>query len=189
MLIGYARVSTDSQSVDMQIAELEKAGCERIFTETASGAQADRPQLAETLKFAREGDVIVVWKLDRLARTTKQLLDTVEMLDQQGVQLRSLTQPVDTTTPAGKLVYGVFAIIAEFERDLIIERTRAGLAQARKQGRIGGRPKKLDVNEITAAQAMLTSMPVKQVAERLGVSVSTLRRRVPKEAFQLRATS
>ena len=178
MLIGYARVSTDDQNLDLQTAALTAAGCERVFTETASGAKADRPALAEALAFMRDGDTLVVWKLDRLARSLRQLLETIERLDDAGVQFRSLTEAIDTTTPGGRLVFSVFGAIAEFERALIVERTNAGLAHARSKGRIGGRPKKMTADDVQAAQALLAQLSVSETARRLGVSVSTLRRHV-----------
>ena len=187
MLIGYARVSTDDQSLDMQVSALVKAGCEGIFRETASGAKEDRPQLTEALKYARRGDTLVVWKLDRLARSLRQLLETIERLEQRGVELRSLTENVDTGTAGGKLVFSVFGAIAEFERALIAERTRAGLAEARAKGRVGGRPRKLSAADVQAARGMLAHLSVQDTAGRLGVSVSTLRRYVPRATCEERA--
>ncbi len=186
MKIGYARVSTVEQNHDLQIAALSEEGCEKIFTETASGAKKDRPVLAEALKFARECDTLVVWKLDRLARSLKQLLETIELLEERGVEFSSITEQLDTSTSGGKLVFSIFGSIAEFERNLIAERTRAGLAQAKAKGRVGGRPKSLTDDAVRAAEGLLKTCTVKETAERLGVSVSTLRRHVPREAFETR---
>lgn len=147
MLIGYARVSTQDQTLDLQRDALTKAGCNRIFTDSVSGAVSERPGLSEALQFARDGDILVVWKLDRLGRSLKHLIETVTALDERGVGFRSITESIDTTTPGGKLIFHVFGALAEFERDLIRERTRAGLAAARARGRRGGRPVKLDAGQ------------------------------------------
>ena len=143
MLVGYARVSTREQNHALQLDALRAAGCERVYTEKASGAQRDRPELEAALDFAREGDTLVVWKLDRLARSIRQLIETVEDLERRKIGLRSLTEAIDTTTAGGRLVFHVFAALAEFERSVIRERTAAGLEAA--QGRapasaIPGRP-------------------------------------------------
>ena len=138
MLIGYARVSTQEQDLALQLDALKAAGCERIYEERASGAQRDRPELKAALGYMREGDTLVVWKLDRLARSLKQLIDTVEDLGARGIGLRSLTEAIDTTTSGGKLIFHIFAALAEFERAVIRERTLAGLAAARARGRKGG---------------------------------------------------
>src|SRR4051794_5633502 len=146
MLIGYARVSTQDQSLDLQTDALKAAGCERVFTEKASGSRGDRPKLAEALAFARDnkGDTLVVWKLDRLGRSLPHLIEAVKSLDERGIGFRSLKESIDTTTSTGKLVFHVFAALAEFERDIIRERTAAVLVAARARGRKGGRPKSLD---------------------------------------------
>lgn len=143
MLIGYARVSTIHQNLDMQEQELKKAGCEKIFTDVISGAKADRPGLDEVLEFARKGDTVVVWKLDRLGRSIRHLIETVQMLQERKIGFKSVQENIDTTTSGGKLVFHIFSALAEFERDLIRERTHAGLEAARSRGRNGGRPKKL----------------------------------------------
>lgn len=181
MLIGYARVSTRDQTPALQLDALKVAGCERVFEETASGAQRDRPQLAAALDYMREGDTLVVWKLDRLARSTKQLIETVEAMQMRGIGFRCLTQDIDTTTAGGRLVFTIFSAIAEFEREIIRERTRAGLDAARVRGRKGGRPPALSNKDIAAAKAMLAdeTIPVDEVAQRLNVSVSTLYRHIP----------
>jgi DNA invertase Pin-like site-specific DNA recombinase len=135
MLVGYARVSTQEQSPELQLDALQKAGCERIFVEKASGAQRDRPELRAALDFMRgKGDVLVVWKLDRLARSLKQLIETVEDLERRGIGFRSLTEQIDTTSPGGRLVFHILGVMAEFERSIIRERTRAGLDAARACG-------------------------------------------------------
>jgi DNA invertase Pin-like site-specific DNA recombinase len=139
MQIGYARVSTDDQTLALQLDAFTKAGVAKVFTDTASGAKADRPGLAEAMAYARPGDILVVWRLDRLGRSLPHLIQTLTDLDGRGVGFRSLTEAIDTTTPGGKLVFHIFGALAEFERDLIRERTRAGLAAARARGRRGGR--------------------------------------------------
>ncbi len=137
MLIGYARVSTQEQNLQLQLDALQAAGCGRVYTERASGAQRDRPELKAALDYAREGDTLVVWKLDRLARSLKQLIETVEGLEQLKVGFRSLTEAIDTTTAGGRLVFQIFGALAEFERQVIRERTMAGLTAARARGRRG----------------------------------------------------
>ncbi len=145
--VGYARVSTLDQTVALQLDALNAAGYVRVFEETASGAQRDRPQLAAALDYMRAGDTLVVWKLDRLARSTKQLIETVEDLARRGIGFRCLTQDIDTTTAGGRLVFTIFSAIAEFEREIIQERTRAGLDAARARGRRGGRPPALKARD------------------------------------------
>jgi len=142
MLIGYARVSTHEQDHALQEDALRAAGCERLFIETASGAKRDRPELKAALAAMQEGDTLIVWRLDRLARSLRHLLETVEGLEAKGMKFRSLTEAMDTSTSGGKLILSVLGAIAEFERALISERTKAGLAAARLRGRKGGRPKK-----------------------------------------------
>ena len=139
MLVGYARISTQDQSPELQLDALQKAGCERIFVEKASGAQRDRPELKAALDLMRgKGDILVVWKLDRLARSLKQLIETVEDLERRKIGFRSLTEQIDTTSPGGRLVFHIFGVMAEFERSIIRERTRAGLDAARARGRKTG---------------------------------------------------
>ena len=180
-LVGYARVSTRDQTPALQLDALRAAGCRRVFEETASGAQRDRPQLRAALDYLRGGDTLVVWKLDRLARSTQQLIGTVEELARRGVGLRCLTQDIDTTTAGGRLVFTVFSAIAEFEREVIRERTRAGLDAARARGRRGGRPRKLGPKDLAAARALLRDpgLAVADVARRLGVAPSTLYASLP----------
>lgn len=181
MNIGYARVSTTEQNVTLQTDALETAGCERIFVETASGAQRDRPELLKALDYMRSGDTLVVWKLDRLARSMRQLIDTVELLQSKGMGFRSLTEAIDTTTAGGMLVFHVFAALAQFERAMIRERTTAGLEAARARGRKGGRPPKLSKEGMRDARQLLRNpeINVADVAQRVGVSVSTLYRHLP----------
>jgi DNA invertase Pin-like site-specific DNA recombinase len=156
MRVGYARVSTTDQSPELQLDALRRAGCERIHSEKASGAKADRPELTRVLDdVLRRGDVLVVWKLDRLARSLKKLITTAEDLEGRGIGLVSLTESIDTTTPGGVLVFHVFGAIAQFERALIRERTAAGLAEARRRGRKGGRPPAFKAGDITAARALM----------------------------------
>jgi DNA invertase Pin-like site-specific DNA recombinase len=140
MLIGYARVSTDEQTLHLQEDALKAAGCDRLFTDTISGATSERPGLAEALDFIRPGDTIVVWRLDRLGRSLRHLIETITDLEKRGIGFRSLTESIDTTSPGGKLIFHIFGALAEFERDLIRQRTRAGLEAARARGRRGGRP-------------------------------------------------
>jgi DNA invertase Pin-like site-specific DNA recombinase len=140
MLVGYASISTQEQDLALQLDGLKTAGCSRVFEEKASGAQRARPALKAALEYMREGDTLVVWKLDRLARSLKQLIETAEDFGARDVGLRSLTEAIDTTTAGGKLVFHIFAALAEFERGVIRERTLAGLQAARARGRTGGRP-------------------------------------------------
>lgn len=181
MLVGYARVSTSDQDPALQLDALEQAGCDRVYTETASGAQRDRPELKAALDYMRSGDTLVVWRLDRLARSMKQLIETVEDLEGREVGFRSLTESIDTNTSGGKLVFHIFGALAEFERSIIQDRTRAGLAAARARGRTGGRPPVLDEKDKAAGLALLRdpSIPVKEVARRLGISVAALYHHFP----------
>jgi DNA invertase Pin-like site-specific DNA recombinase len=183
VLIGYARVSTQEQSPRLQLDALQAAGCGRVFVEKASGAQRDRPELKAALGYMRDGagDVLVVWKLDRLARSLKQLIETVEDLERRGVGLCSLTEAIDTTTAGGKLVFQIFGALAEFERQVIRERTVAGLAAARARGKKGGRPPALAAKDLAAARALLRDpgITVEEVARRLQVAPATLYRHLP----------
>jgi len=181
MLIGYARVSTVDQNLALQRDALTEAGCAKIFTEHMSGAVTNRPALHDALEFARGGDTLIVWKLDRLARSMKQLIETIETLRFRGIGFRSLTEALDTTTAQGRLVFHMFGALAEFERSLIRERTQAGLAAARRAGRTGGRPPKLTEEDLEAARALLANpdIGVTQIAHRLGVSPATLYRYIP----------
>ncbi len=157
MLIGYARVSTQDQETAAQIAALEQAGCERIFQEKASGGRWDRPELHRLMEHLRKGDVLVVWKLDRLSRSLKDVLALMEKINQAGAGFRSLTEAIDTTTPAGRMMMQIVATFAEFERAMLRERTRKGLDQARSQGRIGGRRPKLKQHQQDEIVALVQS--------------------------------
>jgi DNA invertase Pin-like site-specific DNA recombinase len=181
MLVGYARVSTQDQDLSLQLDALHAAGCDKVYTEKASGAQRDRAQLQAALEYMRGKDTLVIWKLDRLARSLKQLIETVEDLGARDIGLRSLTESLDTTTSGGTLVFHLFAALAEFERSMIRERTRAGLQAARRRGRLGGRPPALTSQDLTEAKALLRdpAITVEQVAKRLGVASSTLYRHLP----------
>ena len=183
MRIGYARVSTQDQNADLQIDALKRAGCERIFVEKASGAQRDRPELKAALDFMRANseDVLVVWKLDRLARSLRQLIETVEDLEKRGIGFESLTERIDTTSAAGRLTFHIFACMAEFERSINRERTRAALEASRARGRKGGRPPSLSSKDLVHAKALLADpeITVEAVAKRLNVAPSTLYRHLP----------
>ena len=180
MLIGYARVSTQDQNLELQREALAKAGCQKVFEDKVSGTRADRPGLAKTLEMLREGDTLVVWKLDRLGRSVKNLVDLVGQLHQQGVHFKSLTDAIDTATPSGRFFFHVMASLAEMERELTGERTRAGLEAARQLGRKGGRKRKMTDSKIESARKLLASgVPPRDVAKNLGVSVPTLYRWIP----------
>ncbi len=155
MLIGYARVSTLDQNPQFQIEELRRAGCEKIFVEKRSGAKENRPQLQEALDYMREGDTLVVWKLSRLARSLTQVMTTVKRLEERGINLRALTQKIDTTTPEGRLFFHINAAFDQFQREIIVENTRAGLKSAREHGRIGGRPKIMTEDRLKQIRAMI----------------------------------
>ena len=178
MVYGYARVSTGDQTTDLQRDALEKAGCDRIFTDVASGARAHRPELDHMLDLLREGDTVVVWKLDRLGRSMQNLVDLMTIFDERGVQFRSLTEAIDTSTPGGTLVFNIFGSLAQFERDLIRERTRAGLEAARARGRKGGRPAKLDAKQVKEVRRLYDSktVTVDQIAAMMHVGRSTIYR-------------
>jgi len=183
MLIGYARVSTLDQSLKSQQDALLEAGCKKVLTDKVSGSQADRPGLGKALEMLREGDTLVVWKLDRLGRNVKNLLDLVGRLAKQGVHFKSLTDSIDTTSPSGRFFFHVVASLAEMERELTVERTRAGLEAARQLGRKGGRKRRMTDSKIASAKKLLASgVAPKDVAENLGVSVPTLYRWLPASA-------
>jgi DNA invertase Pin-like site-specific DNA recombinase len=180
MLIGYARVSTLDQDVNVQLDALTKAGCERLFDDKMSGAKVDRPGLTRALDMLRSGDSLVVWKLDRLGRSMRNLVDVSTELQKQGVQLISLTDCIDTSTASGRFFFNVMASLAQMERELTVERTQAGLALARLNGRVGGRPRLMTVRKVEAAKAMLASgIPPRDVANNLGISIPTLYRWIP----------
>lgn len=181
MLIGYARVSTDQQDHALQVDALRSAGCEKLFVETASGSRADRQELARAMEHVRQGDTLVVWRLDRLARSLRHLIDISEDMQQRGIALRSLTEAIDTSTASGRLLLNILGALAQMEREIIVERTRAGLVAAAARGRRGGRPPALDDAKVRAAKAMLVSgtMSAAEVARQIGVSPSTLYRHLP----------
>ena len=175
MKIGYARVSTNEQDLDLQLDALKNTGCEKIFQDVASGANTERPGLDDALQHLREGDTLVVWKLDRLGRSLRHLIDVVTSLNDDGVFFLSLQESIDTSSSSGKLIFHVFGALAEFERDLIRERTLAGLAAARARGRVGGRPRIMDANKLSMAKALLAdeSNSISEICKILGVSRST----------------
>jgi DNA invertase Pin-like site-specific DNA recombinase len=179
MDIGYARVSTKDQSLDLQVDALRRAGCGKVYPEIVSGAKAERPVLDALLADLRSGDVLVIWKLDRLGRSLRHLVELASALLEKGVGLKSLNDPIDTTTSSGRLTFNLFASLAEFERDLIRERTQAGLTAARARGRLGGRPKGLAPQAETTACAAETlyrerRLSVREIADQLGIAKSTL---------------
>lgn len=180
MLIGYARVSTQDQNLDLQIEALRRAGCESIYEDKASGSKIERAGLEQARAMLRQGDTLVVWKLDRLGRNLKQLVTLVEELRTEGIEFKSLTDSIDTSTPSGRFFFHVIASFAEMERELMIERTRAGLETARLLGRKGGRKRKFTESKVEAAKKLLASgIPPRDVAKNLGVSVPTLYRWLP----------
>ncbi len=176
MNVGYARVSTHDQNLSLQEDALKKAGCKKILHDKASGVKTERPGLKEALDYLRDGDSLVVWRLDRLGRSLQHLLETVKLLEERGIGFQSLTESIDTTTSGGRLIFHIFGALAEFERNLIQERTRAGLAAARARGRQGGRPRALDAKK----QALLYKLyderqyTIKEIRGVLDVSISTL---------------
>ena len=181
MKLGYARVSSSDQKLDLQVDQLHQAGCEQIFRETVSGANRERPILNSLIKKARAGDVIVVWKLDRLGRSLPHLVSLINQLMEKEIGFKSLQDPIDTTHAQGRLVFNIFASLADFERDLIIERTRAGLASARARGRNGGRPKGLSASaekKAIAAEALYKKgdLSIREIVENLEISKATLYR-------------
>jgi DNA invertase Pin-like site-specific DNA recombinase len=180
MLIGYARVSTADQTLDLQKDALEKAGCTKIFTDTASGAKAERTGLDEALSYVRQGDTLVVWRLDRLGRSLKHLIETITALNNRNIGFKSITENIDTTTSGEKLVFHIFGALAEFERDIIRERTQAGLHAARARGRLGGRPKSLTPKKAQMAEALYKDKnnTIDEICKTLNVSRATLYRYV-----------
>ena len=185
MLIGYARVSTQDQNLDVQKDALDAAGCEQVFEEKITGKQKERPELGICLKTLRKGDVLVVWKLDRLARSLKDLVEIISELDEREVGFKSLTESIDTTSAGGKLIFHIFGALAEFEHNLIRERTLAGLAAARARGRKGGRKPALSSSDVKKAAAMLKDPLITktEVAEHFGVSRLTLNKSLEREGF------
>jgi DNA invertase Pin-like site-specific DNA recombinase len=177
MLIGYARVSTHDQTLNLQQDALEKAGCTKLFTDTASGAKAERKGLEEALNYVRKGDTLVVW---RLGRSLPHLITTMTALEERGIGFKSLTENIDTTTSGGKLIFHIFGALAEFERNLIRERTTAGLMAARARGRTGGRPKALTVRQLSIAQSLYDDPENKipEICRTLKISKATLYRSI-----------
>lgn len=176
-IIGYARVSTADQNPEAQIDALRQAGCARVFTDHASGAQASRPQLDAALDYLREGDTLTVWRLDRLGRSLPHLIEVVQALGDRGVEFRSLSEAIDTTTPTGRLLFHVAGAFAQFERDLIRERTNAGLVAARARGRQGGRPTVMTPQRVATAQQMRAAgKSIEQIANVFGVGRSSVSR-------------
>lgn len=180
-LIGYARVSTWDQNADLQVDALTEAGCSRVFTDSASGTRTDRPQFMACLDYARTGDTIVVWRLDRLGRSLRHLVETVSGFEERGIGFRSLHESIDTTTSTGRLVFHIFCALAEFERDLIVDRTQAGLAAARARGKVAGRKPKLSPDQVAVAQRLHKdgNHNVTEIAKVLGVSRATIYRHLP----------
>jgi DNA invertase Pin-like site-specific DNA recombinase len=180
MLIGYARISTHEQTLNLQQDALEKAGCTKIFMDTASGAQTERKGLEQALTYVRKGDTFVVWRLDRLGRSLPHLITTMTDLEERGIGFKSLTENIDTTTSGGKLIFHIFGALAEFERNLIRERTNAGLTAARERGRRGGRPKALTGKQLAIAQSLYDDpkTSIAEICRTLKVSKATLYRNI-----------
>ncbi len=181
MLIGYARVSTDEQDHALQLDALRDVGCEKLFVETGSGSRADRAELAKALNQARHGDVLVVWRLDRLARSLRHLIDLSEDLSRRGIALRSLTESIDIGSPSGRFMFHILAALGQMEVELLRSRTVAGLHAAKLRGRVGGRPPVLDTAKIHAAKVLWASgtMTATDVARQVGCAPSTLYRHLP----------
>lgn len=182
MLVGYARVSGSSQDHALQLDALAAAGVEKVFVETASGASKDRPELKAALSYLRPGDALVIWRLDRLSRSLSQLLSTAEELRARGIELRSLREAIDTSSPAGKVIFAVMGALAEAERDILKERVAAGIASARAKGRLGGRPRKFTDAKLQACKALLAdgSLTVAQISKEVGISEASIWRYFPK---------
>src|SRR3954451_17779654 len=182
MLVGYARISTLDQTLALQQDALTAAGCEQLFTDTASGSLAERPGLTQALSHLRPGDTLVVWRLDRLGRSLSHLIETVRKLQERGIGFRSLQEQIDTTTSGGKLVFHVFGALAEFERDLIRERTHAGLRAARARGQLFGRPKALSSQQVKQLQTLAKDdhNTVTEICGTVGISRATYYRYVGK---------
>ena len=180
MKLGLARVSTDSQDHSLQLDALKAAGCEKVFIETVSGTKADRPELRKLLDHARAGDVIVVYSLSRLARSVRHLIDLSEEFQRREIGLMSITEAIDTTTPAGRFLYVTMSALSQLEVDLLRQRTAAGLLAARQRGRVGGRPKALDPVKLTVAKTLLSegTLTVAEIAQHVGVAPSTIYRAV-----------
>jgi DNA invertase Pin-like site-specific DNA recombinase len=179
MFIGYARVSTQDQSLNLQTDALIRAGCKEIFEDVVSGFKSNREGLEKLLKYVRSGDTIIVWKLDRLGRSLKNLIELIQFFNDKNIGFKSLQENIDTTTASGKLFLHIFGALAEFERELIKERTLAGLKAAAERGRKGGRPRVMDTNKIEQARALHRSqIPVSEICKTLGISKGTLYRNI-----------
>src|SRR5438067_1423034 len=183
MLVGYARVSTNEQILDLQKDALEKIGCTKIFSDVVSGAKEERKGLQEALEYVREGDTLVVWRLDRLGRSLKHLIETITELNNRKIGFKSITENIDTTTSGGKLIFHIFGALAEFERDIIRERTQAGLTAARARGRVGGRPKALTPKQSSIAQTLYNekTSAITDICKTLNLSRATLYRYIQVE--------
>lgn len=180
MLIGYARVSTFDQNIDLQEDALKKAGCEKFFFDKVSGTKKERPGLNDAVSHLRKGDTFVIWKLDRLGRSLKNLIDFISRLEEMGIHFQSITDGIDTKTAAGRFFFHVMGALARMERELIVERTKAGLVAARERGRKGGRKRAMTDSKLEAAKKLLADgIPPKDVAQNLGVSIPTLYRWCP----------
>jgi len=176
MLIGYARVSTTDQNPDLQLDALNTAGCKKVYIDKASGSVTERPELEKLKNTLRKGDTLVIWKLDRLSRSLKDLITWIEYLDREGVQLKSIQDAIDTSTSMGKFIFHVFGALGQLEKDIIRERTMAGLSAARARGRVGGRPRKLSKKKTQRVREMYEKkeMSVKEICEWAGISKATL---------------
>jgi DNA invertase Pin-like site-specific DNA recombinase len=187
MILGYARVSTNEQNLDLQIDALKAQGCEDIYQEKMSGTKDDRPELAKLLSYARKGDIICVYKLDRLGRSTKKIIELAEELSDRGIELVSIRDKIDTTTPTGKAMFRMLAVLAELERDIIVERTKAGLEAARARGRKGGRPStKKDKVETALKMYDSGDYEVMEICETVGISKPTLYRYINQRKEELK---
>ena len=184
MYVGYARVSTTEQNLDLQVEALQKADCKKVYEDYVSGSRNERPGLQKALEQLREGDTFVVWKLDRLGRNVKGLIEFIAQLEKNNIHFKSLTDHIDTSTPTGRFFFHIMASLAQMERETIIERTRAGLDAARSRGRVGGRKRRMTVSKIESAKQLLTSgVPPREVASNLGVSIPTLYRWIPASTY------
>lgn len=183
MLIGYARVSTRDQNLDLQLDKLREVGCEKIFSDKASGVREDRPGLAEAIAYARSGDTLTVWKLDRLGRTMKSLIRFVDDLRESGVEFKSINEGLDTSTPMGRFTFHILGALAQMEAELVKERTMAGLQASRARGKLGGRPKKITPDQLVMARTLMTNpdLTMEQIARQLGVGKSTLYRELARK--------
>ena len=186
-LIGYCRVSTSEQNSELQTDALTKAGCERIFSDIASGSKAERPGLIDALQYARSGDTIVVWRLDRLGRSLKHLLDLINDFKNRNIQFQSIQENLDTSTTGGQLVFHVFAALAEFEHSLIRDRTNAGLKAAQDRGHFGGRPKVFNDEKVKRARSLMMEygLSAKEISRQFGISRATLYRYLSKSSISL----